>query len=95
MEIDIDELLSRNRLASISIKRAIYVWVYSKSEQTGQNGKKQQLKIPKQLSGAFWIWSYKVWLVVVSSSRGEESSGVVAWGRCKHKPNIPKRTFLL
>ena len=55
MEIDIDELLGRNRPVSILTKRAIYVWGYCKSEQTGRNGKKQQLRIPKQLSGAFWV----------------------------------------
>ncbi|RXH91493.1 hypothetical protein DVH24_020516 [Malus domestica] len=52
--MDIDELLGRNQPMSIPTKRAIYLWRYSKSEQTGQNGKKQQLKIPKQLSEAFW-----------------------------------------
>ncbi|KAB2615147.1 hypothetical protein D8674_021735 [Pyrus ussuriensis x Pyrus communis] len=35
MEMDIDELLGRNRPVSILTKRAIYVWRYSKFEQTG------------------------------------------------------------
>ncbi|RXH98466.1 hypothetical protein DVH24_010791 [Malus domestica] len=55
MEIDIDELLGRNRPVSIPMKMAIYVWGYCKFEQTGRNGKEQWLRIPKQFSGAFWV----------------------------------------
>ncbi|KAM2858873.1 hypothetical protein COP2_024360 [Malus domestica] len=50
MEMEIDDLLGRNRPVSIPTKSAIYVWGYNQSGQTGRNGKEGQLRIPKQLS---------------------------------------------
>lgn len=47
--MDVDDIFGTIRPVSLPTKSAIYVWGYNHSGQTGRQGEKSQLRIPKQL----------------------------------------------